>query len=63
LRRCSGGQFDPHVVDVLLSILETDEALRAMLPPDAEYLSSGSPAAPRVMPTPAHLGTALKRPR
>jgi diguanylate cyclase (GGDEF)-like protein len=62
LRRCSGGQFDPHVVDVLLSILDTDEELRAMLPPDAEYVSSGSPAAPRVMPAPAYLGTSLKRP-
>jgi diguanylate cyclase (GGDEF)-like protein len=63
LLRCSGGQFDPEVVDVLLHILETDEELRALLPPDGEYVSPGTPAAPRVVPVPTALpGTAFKRP-
>jgi diguanylate cyclase (GGDEF)-like protein len=63
LRRCAGGQFDPHVVEVLLQLLDTDEELRAMLPPDGEYVSSGSPAAPRVLIAPTVIGTQLKRPR
>lgn len=37
LRRCSGGQFDPQVVDTLLDILDSDEDLRAMLPPDSDF--------------------------
>ena len=43
LRRCSGGQFDPSVVDTLLSILETDEELRALLPPDADFAPPAGP--------------------
>ncbi|MFH1834194.1 MAG: diguanylate cyclase [bacterium] len=35
LRRCSGGQFDPEVVETLLEILESDAELRAMLPREA----------------------------
>jgi diguanylate cyclase (GGDEF)-like protein len=38
LLRCSGGQFDPHVVDALLDILESDQELRAMLPSDGDLL-------------------------
>jgi diguanylate cyclase (GGDEF)-like protein/putative nucleotidyltransferase with HDIG domain len=45
LRRCSGGQFDPMVVDTLLSILETDDVLRGLLLPDSERLGSGAPTA------------------
>ena len=55
LRRCSGGQFDPQVVEVLLQILETDEELRAMLPSDGEYISAGTPAAPRAVAAPTYL--------
>ena len=62
LRRCSGGQFDPNVVDVLLHLLETDEELRAMLPPDGEIVSAGTPAAPRPLSAPAVLAGQLKRP-
>ena len=62
LRRCSGGQFDPHVVDVLLQILDTDEELRAMLPPDSDFVSAGMPAAPRVLPAAAVLGAPQRRP-
>ena len=47
LRRCSGGQFDPQVVEALLAVLETDAELRAMLPPDAEL---GRSPAPRPSP-------------
>jgi len=36
LRRCSGGQFDPFVVNTLLDLLETDEVLRSLLLPDSE---------------------------
>lgn len=32
LRRCSGAQFDPHVVNNLLTVLETDDKVRALLP-------------------------------
>lgn len=32
LRRCSGEQFDPHVVNHLLTVLETDDGVRALLP-------------------------------
>ncbi len=45
LLRCSGGQFDPKVVDTLLHILDHDEELRAMLPPDPELV-----AAPTMQP-------------
>jgi diguanylate cyclase (GGDEF)-like protein len=36
LRRCSGGQFDPRVVDALAASFDTDTQLRALLPPDVE---------------------------
>ncbi len=62
LRRCAGGQFDPQVVEVLLQILDSDEELRAMLPSDGEYVSSGTPPAPRMVPAPAFVGAQLKRP-
>jgi diguanylate cyclase (GGDEF)-like protein len=32
LGRCSGAQFDPQVVDNLLSVLESDDKIRALLP-------------------------------
>jgi HD-GYP domain-containing protein (c-di-GMP phosphodiesterase class II) len=62
LRRCSGGQFDPHVVDVLLHILETDEELQALLPPDEDFLTAGIPAAPRRMTSTPLPATHLRRP-
>jgi len=34
LRRCSGAQFDPDVVHNLLTVLETDDKVRALLPTD-----------------------------
>jgi diguanylate cyclase (GGDEF)-like protein len=46
LLRCSGGQFDPNVVDALLSVLESDRELRAMLPPDGDL---GGPAVDSTM--------------
>ncbi len=45
LRRCSGGQFDPRVIDALVAILESDAALRAMLPPEADTIAPAGPAA------------------
>jgi diguanylate cyclase (GGDEF)-like protein len=45
LRRCSGGQFDPRVIDALVAILESDAALRAMLPPEADTIAPAVPAA------------------
>lgn len=62
LRRCSGGQFDPRVVDVLLHILETEEELRALLPPDGDFVSVGMPAAPRMVPATPLPATHLRRP-
>ena len=51
LRRCSGGQFDPQVVEALLNILDTDEELRAMLPPDSDFvLPADAQAAPKALP-------------
>jgi diguanylate cyclase (GGDEF)-like protein len=44
LRRCSGGQFDPRVIDALVAILESDAALRAMLPPEADTIAPAGPA-------------------
>ena len=38
LQRCSGGQFDPVVVDALVAILEKDEGLRSLLLPDDDAL-------------------------
>ncbi len=32
LNRCSGAQFDPEIVDKLLSVLDTDEQIRTLLP-------------------------------
>ena len=58
LRRCSGGQFDPHVVDTLLTLIETDEELRAMLPPDSECAQTADPAQrPVAVPSPTVLGS------
>ncbi len=42
LRRCAGSQFDPSVVETLLTLLDTDEGLRAILPPDAELPAPAS---------------------
>ena len=36
LRRCSGEQFDPRVVEALLAVLDTDAELRALAPADHE---------------------------
>jgi diguanylate cyclase (GGDEF)-like protein len=40
LRRCSGGQFDPQVIDALVAILESDTELRALLPLETDTASS-----------------------
>ena len=45
LRRCSGAQFDPHVVDTLLIVFETDETVRKLLPPAEELGESAPPVA------------------
>ena len=34
LSRCSGAQFDPQVVETLLTVLETDQKIRSLLPHD-----------------------------
>ena len=58
LRRCSGGQFDPQVVEALLNLLETDEELRAMLPPDSDFvLPAGAQAKPEALPVNLSLRT------
>ena len=44
LRRCSGGQFDPQVIDALLEILESDGDLRAILPPEVHAGHAARPA-------------------
>jgi diguanylate cyclase (GGDEF)-like protein len=44
LRRCSGEQFDPRVVEALLAVLDTDTELRALAAADPEHGISG-PAA------------------
>jgi putative nucleotidyltransferase with HDIG domain len=36
LRRCSGEQFDPRVVEALLAVLDTDAELRALAPSEPE---------------------------
>ena len=36
LQRCSGGQFDPVVVDALVALLEKDDRLRSLLLPCSE---------------------------
>ena len=43
-QRCSGGQFDPVVVDALVAILEKDEGLRSLLLPDDRSLCPPAPA-------------------
>ncbi len=40
LRRCSGAQFDPDVVQSLLAVFDTDDKVRALLP--LEELRSGA---------------------
>jgi HD-GYP domain-containing protein (c-di-GMP phosphodiesterase class II) len=45
LRRCSGEQFDPRVVEALLAVLDTDAELRALAPADHENGSVKSQAA------------------
>lgn len=47
LRRCSGGQFDPRVVDALVAALDGDPALQGMLPLGARRLATAGPAAAR----------------
>jgi diguanylate cyclase (GGDEF)-like protein len=39
LRRCSGEQFDPRVVDALLAVLENDPQLRALAPVEPDSSS------------------------
>ena len=34
LQRCSGAQFDPGIVDALVTLLETDDGLRSLLLPE-----------------------------
>jgi diguanylate cyclase (GGDEF)-like protein len=45
LRRCSGGQFDPEVVDALVAALDSDPALQGMRPLDSGMLATAGPAA------------------
>jgi diguanylate cyclase (GGDEF)-like protein/putative nucleotidyltransferase with HDIG domain len=45
LRRCSGGQFDPKVVDTLLAVIDGDPRLREMLPPEAAPAEVTAPQA------------------
>ena len=47
LQRCSGGQFDPSVIDALVAILESDAELRAMLRPEAEAIPPAGPTGDR----------------
>lgn len=56
LKRCSGTQFDPQIVDTLLALLEHDEELRALLPADSDPLTSApSMAGSSTLPFPASL--------
>ena len=48
LQRCSGGQFDPAIVDALVSLLETDDGLRSLLLPE-----DGDPTAGHITSAPA----------
>ena len=50
LRRCSGSQFDPHVVATLLTVLEQDEELRSLLPLDPDLSIPVSPVASSTLP-------------
>jgi diguanylate cyclase (GGDEF)-like protein len=61
LRRCSGEQFDPKVVDALIAALDTNAELRAMLPPDRETAAAHKPGAgtqPATAPVTAATGRA-----
>jgi diguanylate cyclase (GGDEF)-like protein len=50
LRRCSGEQFDPRVVDALLAVLDADAELRSLAPSEAEHAAvrSAAPSAQSV---------------
>jgi HD-GYP domain-containing protein (c-di-GMP phosphodiesterase class II) len=54
LRRCSGEQFDPRVVEALLAVLDTDAGLRALAPsePENAAVKSRTPS-PEPMQKPA----------
>jgi diguanylate cyclase (GGDEF)-like protein/putative nucleotidyltransferase with HDIG domain len=52
LQRCSGGQFDPQVIDALVAILESDSDLRGMLTPEP-----GAKAHTRLAQIPASVAT------
>ena len=45
LRRCSGAQFDPRVVDALVAALDTDPALQQTLALNTAALAAAGPAA------------------
>ncbi len=47
IRRCSGGQFDPRVVDALVAALDTDPTLHQMLALDTGSLATAGAAAAR----------------
>lgn len=58
MRRCSGTQFDPQVIDALLGVLESDEELRAMVPVSlVPAASDGETDQPGVLPIPSALST------
>jgi diguanylate cyclase (GGDEF)-like protein/putative nucleotidyltransferase with HDIG domain len=59
LRRCSGEQFDPRVVEALLAVLDSDAELRTMAPVDSEHASS-KPATSVSEPVSSH-PAAVKR--
>jgi diguanylate cyclase (GGDEF)-like protein len=44
LRRCSGEQFDPRVVEALLAVLDNDAELRALAPSESEHATVKSHA-------------------
>jgi HD-GYP domain-containing protein (c-di-GMP phosphodiesterase class II) len=44
LRRCSGEQFDPRVVEALLAVLDADAELRALAPSEPEHVALRSTA-------------------
>jgi diguanylate cyclase (GGDEF)-like protein/putative nucleotidyltransferase with HDIG domain len=44
LLRCSGGQFDPRVVDALIAVLDTDSELRALATAEADHDNPKQPA-------------------
>jgi diguanylate cyclase (GGDEF)-like protein len=43
LRRYSGAQFDPEVVDTLMNVFETDDRFRALLPSDQQVTKPARP--------------------